>query len=319
MSTGVFRRAAALLLLARLGQSVCLGAALQTPRTFAYVLQAERLAATRAKAVERLAKCGRDWIILDASYSGDEKFRWRREEIAAIRAGKPGRKVLAYLSIGEAEDYRAYWSPRWKREPPPFLLRENPDWPGDYLVKYWSPAWRRIILKEADRIATQGFDGLYLDKVDAFEEFEYDPKRRDWIDGRRNPESGRSYRADMVAWVKALARHVRRRKEDMLIVPQNGEQLLREASYRNVVDAIGAEDLFTDGRRRCKRSEVVARVAALRLLAAQGKPVLCIDYSTKRALRKHASAQARRYGYVLLITDRELTTLGRCVKPGEAG
>jgi len=284
--------------------------AARLPRSLAYVLQAERLAGTRHKAVARLASCGRDWIIMDVSFAGDEQSRWRRSEIINIRGGKPGRKVFAYLSIGEAEDYRSYWQQRWKRERPTFLLQENPRWRGNYMVKYWSPAWQCLILKEADKISAQGFDGLYLDKVDAFEDFEYDPKRHDWIDGRRNPESGRSYRTDMIEWVKKLVTHVRRRKKNMLIAPQNGCQLLRDPEYRRLVDAVGVEDLFTDGRTPAKPSEVASRVQAIELLAREGKPVLCVDYSKKRTLRRHATQLAHRHGYVLLITDRDLTTLG---------
>ena len=38
---------------------------------------------------------------------------WTSEDLAAIRQGKSGRKVIAYISIGEAEDYRPYWRKEW--------------------------------------------------------------------------------------------------------------------------------------------------------------------------------------------------------------
>src|SRR5690242_12659860 len=69
------------------------------PTSFAYVLQADALAKTKSAAVEKLITCGRDWIVLDAVFSGDE--RWTSADLAAIRAGCAGRKVMAYLSIGE--------------------------------------------------------------------------------------------------------------------------------------------------------------------------------------------------------------------------
>ena len=78
---------------------------------------------------------------------------------------------------------------------------------------------------------------------------------------------------------------------------------------------------FTDGSRRQKASEVAYRDDAIRLRAGTGKPVLCADYSKKRALREHALRQAGHRSYVLLVTDRELTTLGSCggeMKSGEA-
>lgn len=81
------------------------------PASFAYVLQADTLAKTRPEAVRRLAACGRDWVILDSHFSGEEP--WTRADLDAIRRAQPGRKMLAYISIGEAEDYRAYWRKEW--------------------------------------------------------------------------------------------------------------------------------------------------------------------------------------------------------------
>ena len=70
------------------------------PRSFGYVLQAEGLNSSRAEVVRRLAECGRDGLILDIAVDGSEDGRWTGAEVELIRAGKPGRKVLAYLSIG---------------------------------------------------------------------------------------------------------------------------------------------------------------------------------------------------------------------------
>jgi cysteinyl-tRNA synthetase len=53
---------------------------------------------------------------------------------------------------------------------------ENPDWPGNYKVKYWETDWQNIIYKNSDsylnKILTAGFDGVYLDIIDAFEYYE---------------------------------------------------------------------------------------------------------------------------------------------------
>ena len=61
---------------------------------------------------------------------------------------------------------------------------------GNYKVKYWDPQWQEIILQEVQLIIAQGFDGVYLDIIDAFEFFEYDARSDDWIDDRANPETG---------------------------------------------------------------------------------------------------------------------------------
>lgn len=287
------------------------------PPSLAYVLQAEKLAGGRAKVVGKLAGCDRDRIVLDAFFTGGAGGRWKKSEIAAIRDGKPGRKVIAYLSIGEAEDYRSYWRKTWDADKdgkpdadaPDWLLGENPDWKGNYRVRYWDKDWQRIILRETDKIRKSGFDGVYLDIVDAFEGFEYDPAKDEWIDNRKNPATGRSYRSDMVRWVSLLASRTRAKNRGFLIVPQNGPQLLAKSRYRKTISAIGIEDLFTDGNRRQDRGETKYRLGFLNKLKGR-KPVFVIEYGTKADARKRSSDGAASRGFSLLLTDRELAGLG---------
>ena len=294
------------------------------PQSLAYVLQADRLGTDRSQAVRRLAECGRDWIVIDASFDGSDSGAWSKEEIQAIRRGKAGRKVLAYLSIGEAEEYRPYWKAAWdadrngKPDPaaPGFLLAENPDWEGNYKVRYWQDAWQRIILHALDRIMAQGFDGVYLDIVDAFEAFEYDPRQRNWTDHRRNGQTGRSFRQDMVAWVERIAQHARRTQPGFLVVPQNGAQLLENSDFLNTINAIGIEDLFTDGDRPQARDHVAFTLALLARMASARRPVLVIEYGRQANARSRSIEGARRNGFLLLVTDRDLTTLGQGIGPG---
>ncbi|MCB1131995.1 MAG: endo alpha-1,4 polygalactosaminidase [Verrucomicrobiae bacterium] len=285
--------------------------------TLAYVLQAENLAGSRGKVVEMLAGCGRDRIVLDAFFTGGAGGRWKKSEIATIRAGKSGRKVIAYLSIGEAEDYRSYWRREWDADKdgtpdagaPDWLLGENPNWEGNYRVRYWDKDWQRIILRETDKIRKSGFDGVYLDIVDAFEGFEYDPEKDAWIDNRINPATGRSYRSDMVRWVSRIAVQTRKKRRGFLIVPQNGPQLLAKSHYRKTISAIGIEDLFTDGNRRQNRGETKYRLGFLKKLRGT-KPVFVIEYGNKADARKRSIDGAASRGFSLLLTDRELTGLG---------
>lgn len=308
-------KTAAVSLVALLCAAAAAGAA---PRTLAYVLQADAFATTRAEAVRRLAESGRDWIVLDAAYAGGTRGAWTAAEIRAIRAGKPGRRVLAYLSIGEAEDYRAYWRRAWDADrdgrpdagAPAWLLDENPAWAGNYKVRYWRGAWQRVILAQLDRIIQAGFDGVYLDIVDAFEFFEYDPAADRWIDHRRNPETGRSYRIDMIAWVRRIAAHARRQKPGFRVVPQNGVQLLASGTYRRTITAIGVEDLFTNGNRLQSRAQVAFALEFLRPFARGGKPVWVIEYGTKASAVSRSLQGAKANGFRLLLTDRELKTLG---------
>ena len=116
-----------------------------------------------------------DVVIIDSFYDG---IALTAKEVASlmIKANGGARLVIAYMSIGEAEDYRYYWQNEWKNRPSSWLAEENPDWPGNYKVRYWDPAWQRIIYGNDNsylrKILDAGFDGVYLDIIDAFEYFE---------------------------------------------------------------------------------------------------------------------------------------------------
>jgi len=120
-----------------------------------------------------------DLVVLDYSFDGTQAKAFRASEISALKNRLQG-KVLAYLSIGEAEDYRWYWQEEWDADhdgqpdpgAPRWLDAENPDWPGNYAVRYWYPGWQQIIFAYLGRILAQGFDGVYLDCVDAYERYE---------------------------------------------------------------------------------------------------------------------------------------------------
>ena len=181
------------------------------PASFAYVLQADAFATSKSAAIARLTACKRDWIVLDAAFDSDTP--WERADLDAMRHGQPGRKIIAYLSVGEAEDYRPYWRREWgsggklSAAVPAWLGKENPEWKGNYRVKYWHAGWQKLILAAVDDAMARGFDGVYLDIVDGFETFEQEGGQ--FIDNRVNPETKQSYRRDMVDWVKAIAARAR--------------------------------------------------------------------------------------------------------------
>ena len=277
-----------------------------SPASFAYVLQADSLAKSKAAAVAKLAAGGRDWIVLDASFSTDEP--WTAADLASIRAGKTGRKVIAYLSIGEAEDYRAYWQTSWKTSPPAFLLGENPEWKGNFRVKYWQADWQKLILADVDKIMATGFDGVYLDIVDGFETFEQNGN--DFIDDRVNPETKQSYRRDMVDWVKAVAARVRKTNSAALVIPQNGTQLFAHADFLAAVDAVGVEDLFTKGDKLQQAADTKFTLENLAPMRAAHKPVLDVEYPKRKERQAHAREAAAQNGFVWIVTDRQLKTLG---------
>ena len=117
---------------------------------------------------------GFDLVVFDYSRTGEEDGVYSAEELTGIK----GDDVIpvAYISIGEAEEYRFYWENNWKRDPPEWLGKENSEWEGNYKVKYWLDSWKTIIYGNSeaylDKLLEAGFDGAYLDIIDGYEYFE---------------------------------------------------------------------------------------------------------------------------------------------------
>ncbi len=74
-----------------------------------------------------------------------------------------GSLVLAYINAGYAENWRWYWDLAAEAG----IVHEAAGYEGEYLVEYWSPKWHDIILEYAERVLEAGYDGVYLDNVDA--------------------------------------------------------------------------------------------------------------------------------------------------------
>ena len=286
------------------------------PASFAYILQADAFAKTKSSAVAQLKESGRDWIVLDAAFAGDTP--WEQADLDTIRSGKAGRKVVAYLSIGEAEDYRPYWQSEWvsngKRTAaaPAWLGIENPEWKGNYQIKYWDADWQKLVLAAIDDAMARGFDGVYLDIVDGFQTYEQGADG--YLDDRMNPETKQTYRRDMVDWVKAIAARARAKNPVALVIPQNGSQLAPHQDFVEIISAQGIEDLFTDGNKLQPTSHTDEILSHLKTLASAKKPVLLIEYPKTPEQQALSKKLAEENGLVWLLTDRQLKTLGQSGK-----
>lgn len=121
--------------------------------------------------LEGLRKTDYDLLIIDLFYG---PAALTAEETASLKqkAGGGRRLVYAYMSVGEAETYRYYWQPQWSDDLPDWLAEANADWENNFKVKYWRPEWQAILYgsEEAylDKIISAGFDGAFLDVMDAY-------------------------------------------------------------------------------------------------------------------------------------------------------
>jgi cysteinyl-tRNA synthetase len=117
-----------------------------------------------------------DLLIMDLFLNDSTSFTVAEIDSLRLKNNFGKRMVICYMSIGEAENYRYYWKSSWSSKKPDWLREENPDWEGNYKVEYWNSSWQKIIYGNSDsyldKILNAGFDGVYLDIIDAFEYFE---------------------------------------------------------------------------------------------------------------------------------------------------
>ena len=253
---------------------------------------------------DELAAVPYDVIVIDYSRTGSDDQALTAAEVDRLKRKGDGsrRIVLAYLSIGEAETYRYYWKWYWGwffgLLAPSWRGPQNREWRGNYGVRYWMDDWQKIIFKGEnsylDRIIKNGFDGVYLDKIDEFADM-----------ARRNPDA----RSQMIAFVGALAAHARALKPGFLVVPQNGEDLLADKDYLAVIDGAGKEDLLFGESKNDRPNDpesIEANVKLLQLLTHAGKPVFAVEYLDSPEKIAAARKRLLGYGFIPYFADRAL-------------
>jgi len=131
---------------------------------------------TKEEFIANVVATNFDLLIMDLFFNEGTEFTAGEIERLKQKANGGRRLVISYMSIGEAEDYRYYWNDEWVKNPPSWLKKENPEWEGNYKVEYWNKEWQSIIYGNDSsylkKIIDAGFDGVYLDIIDAYEYFE---------------------------------------------------------------------------------------------------------------------------------------------------
>jgi cysteinyl-tRNA synthetase, unknown class len=259
-----------------------------------------------------------DLVVMDFSSDGSEAGRYTVSQISSLQHSPGGEKVvLSYLSIGEAEDYRWYWRDAWDADhdgvpdpgAPSWLGPGDPDWEGNYYVHYWDPAWQAIVMQYLDKVMAAGFDGVYLDLVDAYEF---------WEPGGDSGLDRAAAKEEMVEFVKSIASYCRveKGKAAFAVFPQNGEGLAAYPDYVQTITGIGKEDLFYDDNTAQPVAYTREAAGYLDTILRAGRVVLVTDYPTQPALIDDFYDRTKEKGYIPYATVRDLDVL--TVNPGHA-
>ncbi len=152
--------------------------AISQAKNFLYLINSENYSA-KQDFINAMLQTNYDALIMDL-FHNEEAFTNTEIEQLKTKSNGGERLVICYMSIGEAEDYRYYWQSSWNNNKPSWLEPENPNWEGNYKVRYWEQDWKNIIYGNDNsylkKITNAGFDGVYLDIIDAFDYFEQEYK-----------------------------------------------------------------------------------------------------------------------------------------------
>lgn len=217
--------------------------------------------------IDNIIKSGYKTIIIDYSKDGSDAHRFTKHEIAKLK--KNGIRVISYLSIGEAEDYRFYWKKSWYKNPPKWIKYENPNWKGNYKIEYWNKEWENIIYTYLEKILEVGFDGVFLDVVDAYK----------YLDSNINDNAEK-----MIKLIEKISIYAKYQNPNFLIIPQNAEDLLKydnKNKFLNSIDGVGVESLWFYKNKLQNKDITAYRLNFLKQLQSKGKFIYIIEYINK--------------------------------------
>jgi cysteinyl-tRNA synthetase len=213
--------------------------ALEDVRQWLYLLDVN----LEPETVEQIVASTYDMVVLDFISSEENNTDYPMAAVVdQLHHASHPKLVIAYIDVGEAESYRTYWRPTWGIGNPEWIITGDPDgWEGNFPVAFWYDEWRDIWLGEGgyiQGIVDAGFDGVYLDWVEAYSDEEVMAFAA---------EDGTDARQEMIWWVGDIADFGRNQNPNFIVIGQNAAELARSDEYVDIVDAIAQEQVWFDG------------------------------------------------------------------------
>jgi cysteinyl-tRNA synthetase len=263
------------------------------------------------------------------------------QRIKASKAsdGVSHKLVLAYLDIGQAEEWRWYWEGHTTYEEQgacrtsyiqeiqqwaPWVVACDPDgWAGNYPVAYWTQEWKNIVIygtslgpelyfkSMLDEVVQDGFDGVYLDWVEAWEMAEVQERAQ-----REQKDPAQ----EMVRLIQEIRQYGKQYNPDFLVIQQNSSALIGSvgaATLKDTVDAIAQEGVWWEGEATDDWDDpygydqpsvsTESYLPRLREYQLAGFPVFVCEYAVNNAADAYQKARAE--GFIAYVTRRSLSRL----------
>jgi cysteinyl-tRNA synthetase len=296
-------------------------------------------------ALRQMAASDYDLIVIEPIFTDRENQDFPMAQvIAGLHNSDQPKQVVAYIDIGQAEDWRDYWQPGWGVGRPEWIIANDPDgWEGNYPVAFWHEEWQNIWLEPQNgylqRLLDAGFDGVYLDWVEAYSDENVMAAAA---------AAGVDPEVEMVEWVRRLGDYGRTRSPDFLVIAQNSAELVENDTYVSLIDGLAQEQTWFDGAADnnppgdcplpatdadvdtpayynalspgCQRlyaefPDSTLHVSSdsylyyLTMARDKGLPVFTIDYAVQPDNVSWIYATSRRHGFIPFTSERALDSL----------
>ena len=300
-------------------------------------------------AVNTLADSRYDLLILDPTRTswatGNQNFD-TKGMVQSLKAtyggnGTDRKIVLAYINIGEAENWQWYW--KWSREwntgePKPsdwpdYIVVPDPGgWKGNFPVAFWDPRWKDIIIygqnqnsdpygdytSALDEVIKDGFDGILMNWVEGYA----DPS----ISARASQE-GKDPAVEMVNFIREIRTYALARNPGFIIIQQNASELgVTRPELLNYINALSQQGIWYDAKSGFadwndpngydipKDKDVTDYyINNLNVYQNAGLPVFDLEYAVNFA--GTAYSNAKQHGYIPYCSRISLSYLTTTLPP----
>ncbi len=288
-------------------------------------------------AIDKLGETSYDMLVVEPGHNLKDEPYDTTYLVSKLQKKTDGRKrlLVAYVDIGQAEDYRSYWRDDWVAPTetqagiPNFMITIDPDgWSGNYPVAYWNIEWQDIWLSENGiirQIANYGFDGVYLDWVEAYDE----PRVQEAAEAQKiNPQQAM---LDFIAKIRAIGKQI---NPNFVVIVQNAPYLLDidPVYYSSIIDAIATEDTWfygqadvswddpeggdmSGGERQAGEYSTQNRIIQNTKYLHMGLPVFTVDYALHEDHAQSIYENSHNNEFIPLVTRISLSHITETPPP----
>jgi cysteinyl-tRNA synthetase len=210
----------------------------------------------------QLYKIGTTTVDLAIIETQKDRILFSKDQIDKLKVKSDGsnRHIFAYLSLGDAENYRGYWKKEWNKKKPSWLGNESKIWKGNHdVTNLMSDEWLEISKGMVDEVINSGYDGILISGLK---------------DTNKNT----------LKFLQEITSYIKSKNENIKIFVQDIESFASNDAFVSMIDGVVKQGLVYSelsngltGRKNIE-TKIKTTVNNLNLLKSKEKDVLVVEY-----------------------------------------